>query len=202
MKDINIESIGAFDYDLEEPEENGIDFAQNSLIKAKYYANNTNLISLADDSGLCVELLNGTPGIHSARWAIDEKTGKKDFNIAFNRIIKELEKNKIDINKDQIKAYFICNLTIFNPESKKYYSFEGRVDGNLTFPPKGHNGFGYDPIFIANIFDKTFGEIESKKKDEVSHRSQAFAKFKDFLNSSESKEILSIYTKINIYSPN
>lgn len=190
LSDINIKSVGAFDYNLEEPEENGTDFAQNSLIKARYYAKNINLIALADDSGLCIDLLDGQPGIHSARMAIDEKTGKKDFNLAFQRIAQKLKEKNIDINKEQIKANFICNLTIFNPKNDKYYSFEGRVDGSLTFPPRGDKGFGYDPIFIANIFRQTFGEVAEAEKERISHRTQAFAKFKEFLNSAESKSIL------------
>lgn len=189
LREININSVGAFDYNLAEPEEDGVDFAQNSLIKARYYAKNTNLISLADDSGLCIDLLDGEPGIHSARWAIDEKTGKKDFNLAFDLIIQKLKEKNIDIQKDQIKAHFICNLTIFNPKNNQYHSFEGRIDGVLAFPPIGENGFGYDPIFIANIFSQTFGEIAESEKEKVSHRAKAFAQFTQFLNSAQSKSL-------------
>lgn len=190
LNEVNIGSVGAFEYDLEEPEENGADFEENSLIKAKYYSQKTNLISLADDSGLCIDLLDGEPGIYSARWAIDGKTGEKDFNLAFAKIAKELEKKNIDISKDEVKAHFICNLTIFDPKTGKHHSFEGRVDGNLTFPPKGENGFGYDPIFVAGLFDKTFAQIENTQKDKISHRSKAFSQFKDFLNSEKSTEFL------------
>jgi XTP/dITP diphosphohydrolase len=190
LSEINLKSVGAFDYNLAEPEENGVDFAQNSLIKARYYAKNTNLIALADDSGLCIDLLDGYPGIHSARWAVDDRTGKKDFNLAFQRIVEKLKEKNIDISKDKVKANFVCNLTIFNPKNDKYYSFEGRVDGAITFPPRGINGFGYDPIFIANIFRQTFGEVTEIEKESISHRTQAFAQFKEFLNSEQSKSIL------------
>ena len=197
LSEINIGAIGTSDYDLPEPEEDGQDFEQNSLIKAKYYADKTNLISLADDSGLCVDLLDGKPGIYSARWAmeeiIDEKTGvkvkKQNFNLAFAKIAEELRRKNINIADNQVKAHFICNLTIFNPKTRKHFSFEGRIDGTLTTPAKGENGFGYDPIFIANILkNKTFGEISIEEKEKISHRSVAFLKFKNFLKSPQGLE--------------
>jgi XTP/dITP diphosphohydrolase len=191
LNKVGIECVGAFDYDLEEPVEDGVDFQENSLIKAKYYAKATGLVSLADDSGLCVDKLGGEPGIHSARWAVNEETGKRDFNLAFERIVDALKVESVDLGKDEVKAHFICNLTIFNPGSNEHYSFEGRVDGDLTFPAKGEKGFGYDPIFISNIFgDKTFGEVSGDEKEKVSHRANAFAKFSKFLQSSESKKFL------------
>jgi XTP/dITP diphosphohydrolase len=186
LQNSNFTCIPTFEYKLEEPREDGKDFAQNSLIKAKYYANKTGLLSLADDSGLCVDALDGKPGIHSARWAIDEVTGKRDFNLAFNKIAAELEKKSINLENNKIIASFICNLTIFNPVSNNHKSFEGKVEGVLTFPAKGSKGFGYDPIFIANIFkNKTFAQIEYKDKESVSHRSGAFKQLNHFLNSVE-----------------
>ncbi len=190
LKNVGIEAVGAFEYNLEEPVEDGKDFQENSLIKARYYAKKTGLVALADDSGLCVELLDGNPGIYSARWAVDKKTGKKDFNLAFDRIVQELKEKNIDIIRDSVKAHFICNLTIFNPKNNQHHSFEGRVDGNLTFPPKGKNGFGYDPIFISNIFNKTFGEVEYSQKEKISHRAQAFAKLDRFFKSLEFRTFL------------
>ena len=188
LNSVNIDCVGAFDYDLKEPIEDGQTFEENSLIKAKYYANKTGLVALADDSGLCIEALDGQPGIHSARWAINEKTGQKDFNIAFDKIVKELEKKGINYQKEPVKAYFICNLTLFNPKNNQHQSFEGRVDGILTFPAKGEKGFGYDPIFVSNIFGgKTFGEVEYAQKEKVSHRSHAFLKFQNFFSCKKSK---------------
>lgn len=184
LQELGIKAISALDYNIEEPDENGQTFQENSLIKAKYYAEKTGQIALADDSGLCIDLLDGEPGIHSARWALNEKTGKKDFNLAFSRIEEKLAVRGIKIGRDQVKAHFICNLTIFNPKNNKYFSFEGRVDGDLTFPPKGEKGFGYDPIFVAGIFgEKTFGEVSYEQKEKVSHRSHAFAQLKKFLES-------------------
>lgn len=169
-----IEAVPTFQFNLEEPEETGKTFAQNSLIKAKYYAKKTALISLADDSGLCVEAMNGEPGIHSARFALNEK-GEKDFDAAFENISKNISKNS--------RAFFVCNLTLFDPQTDFAISFEGRVDGNLIFPALGNKGFGYDPIFIKNGMEKTFGEIDADEKDKISHRGEAFLKFINWLKS-------------------
>ncbi len=130
------------------------------------------MVALADDSGLCVEAMNGEPGIHSARFALDEK-GQKNFPEAFKKIAAKTGQN--------LRAYFICNLTIFDPEKNFSISFEGRVDGKLSFPPRGDKGFGYDPIFIKDGMSKTFGEIDPKKKDQISHRGEAFKKLIDWL---------------------
>jgi XTP/dITP diphosphohydrolase len=176
LQKVNIQAISAADFNLEEPEETGINFEENSIIKAKYYGDKTGLISLADDSGLCIDFLDGKPGIHSARLAVDEN-GNKNFDLAFQRIEQELIAKNVNLKTQIIHAHFICNLTIYFPQTKKTKSFEGRVDGKLTFPPKGSKGFGYDPIFIADGFDKTFGEMLAQDKDKISHRSKAFEKF-------------------------
>ena len=177
---INIEAVFATNFNLPEPEETGDSFEANAIIKAKYYGEKTGLISLADDSGLCIDLLDGNPGIHSARWTIDEKTGEKSFALAFEKIKQKLVAKNIDFNNPNIRhkitAHFICNLTLYFPTTKNIQSFEGRVDGTISLPPKGQNGFGYDPIFIADGFDKTFGEILPKDKDKISHRNEAFQK--------------------------
>jgi XTP/dITP diphosphohydrolase len=174
LKKINIEAIPAFQFNLSEPEETGKNFEENSLLKAKFYGTKTGLIALADDSGLCVGAMNGGPGIHSARFAIDEK-GEKNFPQAFKKISEKIGKNT--------KAHFICNLSLFDPKTNFSISFEGRVDGNLTFPPLGNKGFGYDPIFIKDGMDKTFGEISAEEKDQISHRAEAFRKFRKWLES-------------------
>ncbi len=172
LKRINIEAIKA-PADLAEPDETGADFAANSLLKAKYYAAKTSLVALADDSGLCIEALNGAPGIHSARFALDS-LGQKNFPLAFEKISNSLQKNGVEPCGS--KAYFVCNLTIFDPQTNFSESFEGRIDGTLTFPARGDQGFGYDPIFIKDKMTKTFGEISTAEKDAISHRAVAFAK--------------------------
>lgn len=176
LASISIEALPTFDLNIAEPEETGKTFAQNSLLKAKYYALKTNLFSLADDSGLCVDAMNGEPGIYSARFA-KNAYGKNDFDFAFKKISDELAKN----NFQNSRAHFICNLTLFNPQNNFAISFEGRVDGNLVFPPRGNKGFGYDPIFIKDGLTQTFGEIEPELKDQISHRGDAFRKMTDWL---------------------
>lgn len=174
LKTINIESVATFDFDIEEPEETGTTFAQNSLLKAKYYAQKTNLPALADDSGICIDDLDGRPGIYAARFAKNEQ-GKTDFVNTFAKIKKELEEKNVDLS-NKPKAHFICNLSLFDPQTNFEMSFEGRVDGHLVFPARGDKGFGYDPIFIKDGMDKTFGEIEPELKDKISHRGDAFNK--------------------------
>lgn len=171
LQQINIEAVRA-PADIAEPEETGETFAANSLLKAKYYAQKTGLVALADDSGLCIEALGGKPGIHSARFSLDE-SGKKNFSNAFEKIIAALKNN--GAKPSGSKAHFICNLTIFDPQTNFAQSFEGRIDGALTFPPRGDQGFGYDPIFIKDGMTKTFGEISAAEKDAISHRAEAFA---------------------------
>ncbi len=180
LEEIGVKIISAAEFDLLEPNETGDNFEENSIIKAKYYGDKTGLVALADDSGLSIDLLDGKPGIHSARLAIDD-SGNKNFDLAFERIKQELILKNIDLKNQVITAHFTCNLTLYFPNTKEIKSFEGRVDGRITFPPQGTNGFGYDPIFIANGFDKTFGEMLAKDKDKISHRSKAFEKFRQHL---------------------
>jgi XTP/dITP diphosphohydrolase len=172
LKSINIRAISTFDFNISEPEETGTTFEENSLLKAKYYASKTNLFSLADDSGLCVEAMSGKPGIHSARFALDEN-GNKNFPKAFEKIAAEITENS--------RAFFVCNLSLFDPKTNFQISFEGKANGNLVFPPRGNKGFGYDPIFIKDGMNQTFGEIDPKLKDQISHRGKAFEKLVNWL---------------------
>lgn len=165
---------------FQEPEETGVTFAENSLIKARFYAKKSGLVALADDSGLCVDDLGGEPGIHSARFALDENK-KTNFNFAFEKIFAALAKKGIEPQKNEIRAHFICNLTIFDPKTEFFHSFEGRVDGKIV-KPCGNLGFGYDPIFVKDKMDKTFGEISAEEKDSMSHRGDAFNKLLAWLN--------------------
>ena len=151
-----------------EPIENGNSFAENALIKARNARQLSNKTSLADDSGLCVDALDGAPGIYSARWAGAEK----DFDLAMSLIEEKLQ------GIDNKKAYFICALAIVNEKNEEYV-FEGKINGTLTFPKKGKRGFGYDPIFIPENYTITFGEMAPNKKDLISHRGVAFKKLKE-----------------------
>jgi XTP/dITP diphosphohydrolase len=175
---IDVKAISSFQFQLEEPEETGRTFEENAIIKAEFYGKKTGLVSLADDSGLCVEAMNGAPGIYSARFALDEN-GNKNFSQAFEKIAAKTTQNK--------RAHFICNLTLFDPKNDFHISFEGRCDGELTFPPRGNKGFGYDPIFIKDGLTQTFGEIDANKKDSISHRAKAFEKLCSWLVNQQQK---------------
>jgi XTP/dITP diphosphohydrolase len=158
-----------------EPKENGKTFIENSVIKAVSALKITGLPSISDDSGLCIPALNNDPGIYSARWA-----GKgKNFDLAAKKIEKKLfEKYR---NKQKLfKAFFCCALSIALPDGT-IKSFEGKVFGTLQFPPKGENGFGYDPIFIPKGYKKTFGEMKYSFKERISHRQKAFKKLHNFI---------------------
>jgi XTP/dITP diphosphohydrolase len=156
---------GAAELCLAEPEETGATFAENALLKARAAAEQSGLAALADDSGLCVAALGSAPGITSARWAGPDK----DFTLAMARVERELG------TKDR-SAKFVCALALAAP-SGEAETFEGEVRGRLVFPPRGTNGFGYDPIFVADGMNQTFGEIDPAQKHAISHRARAFEKF-------------------------
>ena len=165
-----IEPISAAALGLPEPEETGATFAANAQLKA--HASAKTHAALADDSGLCVEALDGAPGIHSARWA----GPTKDFRIAMNRIHDELRHKGLTSKEMATSAAkFVCALCIALPSGESR-TFEGEVHGHLTFPPRGDHGFGYDPIFIADGMQQTFAEIDPAKKHAMSHRAKAFEK--------------------------
>lgn len=153
----------SYNLGLVEPIEDGKTFAENALIKARSAAKESGQISISDDSGFCVEALDDAPGIYSARWAGKER----DFNIAMRRVYDELGDNP---NKT---AYFITVLAVVWPNGEEK-TYEGRIEGQITWPPRGDKGFGYDPIFIPNGLTQTFAEIGREDKQKISHRGQAF----------------------------
>ena len=169
FKDYNLNLSSSSDYNIEEPEENGSSFTENALIKAKATMLGSEKISISDDSGLCVDCLNGEPGIYSARWA----GPNKDFSAAMEKINKKL----FEMDSENTNAYFFCALAVVWP-NEEYKVYEGAVHGSLSFPPRGNLGFGYDPIFIPTGFDISFGEMEPLKKHSISHRAIAFDKLK------------------------
>ena len=163
------------DFKLNSPKENGKSFLKNSLIKAKFFSKKTNMICLADDSGLEIDILKGKPGIFSARWG-----GKNNnFNRAISKVFQELYKKDKNWKLKKIKARFICALTIYWPKGKKINSL-GKLEGLISDKKKGKNGFGYDPIFIPSKNTITFGEMKPKKKYKIDHRFKAFKKIKRF----------------------
>ena len=161
-------------YSIVEPVENGVTFEENALIKAKYYYEHTNLPSLADDSGLIVDQLDGEPGIFSARWAGEDK----NFSMAINKIKKKLEEKKIDLNK--VTGSFYCSLCLYGPAGVVFEA-SAKTRGKLVFPARGNNGFGYDPIFIAEGNKLTFAEMTDIDKKRFSHRARALVKIKEYL---------------------
>ena len=163
-------------FNLKSPRETGKSFRENSIIKAKFYSKKTGLICLADDSGLEIDILNKSPGIYSSRWA-----GKKNnFNLAIKKIYSKLNKKDKDWKTKRIKCRFICSLSIYWPNNI-IKNVSGVIEGKISKSKKGKNGFGYDPIFIPNGFNKTFAEMSSVQKNKVSHRALAIIKLKNFL---------------------
>ena len=167
LSEYGIEPVSAAELDLPEPEETGTTFAANALLKARQAADLSGLPALADDSGLCVDALNGDPGIFSARWAGESK----DFGEAMRRVEAKLGEIE-DAPRD---AHFVCALALCWPDGDEV-EVEGRVDGALVDPPRGDRGFGYDPMFVRSGDDQSFGEIEPDLKHRISHRADAFAK--------------------------
>ena len=161
-------AIGAAALGLPEPEETGATFEANATLKAHAAAEASGLPALADDSGLVVPALDGAPGIYSARWA----GPTKDFRIAMERAQRELgDKSR--------RAHFVAVLALAWPPSEQgaaIETFRGEIYGQLTWPPRGERGFGYDPIFIADGYDQTFGELDPDLKHKISHRARAFTK--------------------------
>jgi len=159
------EVLSANDVDFPDVEEDGLTFLDNAAKKARAGALATGLPTLADDSGLEVEALGGQPGIYSARFAIDGD---------YMRAMKALY--DAALAKNDLRARFTCVLVLALP-NQEICPFEGRVDGHLVWPPKGENGFGYDPFFVPEGYNDTFGVLPDEVKNKISHRARAFEKF-------------------------
>jgi XTP/dITP diphosphohydrolase len=168
-----IDAVSAGDLNLPESEETGKTFKANAELKALAAAQASGLPALADDSGLEVAALDGAPGIYSARWAGETK----DFRAAMERLEKALAEKLAD-NPDKRIANFTCALTLATPDGA-CDTFEGKVFGTLVWPPRGSQGFGYDPIFLPQGGTLTFGEMEPDEKHGQSHRARAFELFRD-----------------------
>ncbi len=174
-----IETVSASDLDLPEPEETGTSFAENARIKALAATTAAGLTALADDSGLAVEALGGAPGIHSARWAGPER----DFAQAMRNIEEKLQQAGA-ARPDDRRAMFVAALCLAWPDGH-VEEFLGETRGTLVWPPRGRQGFGYDPVFLPDGFDRTFGELDAEEKhgwtpgtpQGLSHRARAFFKF-------------------------
>jgi XTP/dITP diphosphohydrolase len=160
----------AGDLNLPEPEETGSTFEENAILKARAAALASGKPALADDSGLSVAALNGDPGIYSARWAGPDKN--------FSRAMQKIHDDLGD-TKDR-SAAFICVLALVWPDGH-VECFEGRAEGEVTWPPRGNQGFGYDPILVPAREVRTFAEMTNAEKQKISHRAKAFEKLVKFL---------------------
>ena len=169
---LEIEVCSAQDLSLPDVEETGTTFEENSRLKAETLAKLSGLPCLADDSGLCVDALSGRPGVYSARYAPN-----RDFDKGMDMLLAELKQSGFD-NRS---AHFSCVLALAIP-GEETKVFEGRVDGKIALEKSGNKGFGYDPIFIPDGFNKTFGHFEADEKARISHRGRELEKFMDYLN--------------------
>ena len=177
MEPLGISCVSAEELGLPEPDEIGNSFVDNADLKAREAADLSGLPALADDSGLCVDALHGLPGIFSARWA-EDANGNRDWHRAMEKVWREVEATEPDA---AAAAHFVCALAIAWPNDGQAENFEGRVDGTLTWPPRGEKGFGYDPIFVPAGRDVTFGEMDPAEKHQISHRADAFRKLVEAL---------------------
>ncbi len=170
LRPLGLHAVSAAELGLPEPEETGETFEENAIIKARAAAEGAGLVALADDSGLCVDALDGAPGIHSARWGGPEK----DFRKAMETIERKLHERGAH-SPEQRKAHFVCALALAWPDGQSE-TFRGEVHGHLVWPPRGDKGFGYDPMFVPEGHDVTFAEMDPREKHAMSHRARAFEK--------------------------
>jgi len=166
-----IKVLSSDDMELPDIEETGTTFEENALLKARGIAQLKNVPCLADDSGLCVDVLGGRPGVYSARYAPN-----RDFKKAMEMLLCEMAAT----HTEDRKAHFSCVLALAYPNGD-YRVFEGRVDGRIGYEQKGENGFGFDPVFIPDGYDETFAELGSDIKNTISHRAKALEKFTAYI---------------------
>ncbi len=165
-----MEPVSAAELDLPEPEETGTTFVANAELKAMTAADLSGLVALADDSGLCVEALNGEPGVYTANWA--ETPQGRDWMLAMRKVEDRLQALGPDASRS---ARFVCTLALAWPDGHVEW-FEGEAFGHLVWPPRGDMGFGYDPVFVPEGHDRTFAEMTPEEKLPLTHRTAAFAK--------------------------
>ncbi len=166
--------VSAGTLNLPEPDETETTFVGNAVLKARAAAKASGQVALADDSGICIAALDGAPGIYSARWAGPDK----DFALAMRHVEERVD----ETGSEDRRAWFVSALAVAWPQGHELggsiAAFEGKIHGELSFPPRGTRGFGFDPIFKPNGYDLSFGEMDPLEKDAISHRAVAFAKLK------------------------
>lgn len=171
---LGISVKSAQDMNLPDVEETGTTFAENSLIKSQTIAKAIGIPCIADDSGLCVDALDGAPGVYSARYAPN-----RDFDKGMDKLLAEMAASP---NKSR-KAHFSCVVSLAYPDGA-YKLFEGRVEGTIANEKMaGAEGFGYDPLFIPDGYNISFAQMSKTEKNKISHRGRAMQKFKEYLTS-------------------
>ena len=173
MRPLGVATVSAADLDLPEPDETETTFEGNARLKARAAVKASGLPALADDSGLVVAALGGAPGIYSARWA--ETPQGRDFGHAMETVREKLEAIAAP---EPRRAAFVCALTLAWPDGHDE-TFLGACKGRLVWPPRGERGFGYDPVFVAQGHEITFGEMEPERKHAISHRAETFRQLVD-----------------------
>lgn len=171
LEPLGIKVKSAVDVDLPDVAETGTTFAENSLLKSQTIAKLTGVPCIADDSGLCVDALNGAPGVYSARYAPN-----RDFVKGMEKLLEEMAQSR---NKNR-KAHFSCVISLAFPDGE-YKLFEGRVNGEIATVPLGDGGFGYDPLFVPEGYDCSFAQMPKSEKNKISHRGRAVAKLLEYL---------------------
>ncbi|WP_157016263.1 RdgB/HAM1 family non-canonical purine NTP pyrophosphatase [Mesorhizobium xinjiangense] len=182
MAPFGIEARSAKDFGLPEPEETGTTFEENAYIKAFAAAKTTGLTALSDDSGLCVDALDGAPGVYTANWA-ERPDGTRDFMMAMEKTEKALSEKGAVTPADRT-GRFVAVICLCYPDGEAEY-FRGEAEGTLVWPPRGTDGFGYDPVFLPLGHERTFGEMSASEKHgwkpghetALSHRARAFQAF-------------------------
>ncbi|MEP0942653.1 MAG: RdgB/HAM1 family non-canonical purine NTP pyrophosphatase [Rhizobiaceae bacterium] len=183
MEPYGFDVTSVAELNLPEPDEDGTTFEENAYTKAFAAAQATGMLSLSDDSGLCVEALGGQPGVYTADWAEKQDGSGRDFSMAMEKVETALHE-KGAISADDRRGYFCAVLCLCWPDGHAEY-FRGEAHGQLIWPPRGEQGFGYDPVFQPDGHQRTFGEMSGEEKhswapgqgDGLSHRARAFAKF-------------------------
>lgn len=170
-----VPGITVIGYDGPEPIEDGVSFAENALIKARAAAAHTGLPSLSDDSGICVDVLGGAPGIFSARWAGSAKDNAANVQLLLDQLS--------DVREEDRGAHFQCTIAVVNPVTNEEYFVEGKWPGRIAREVHGANGFGYDPVFIPEGYEVTAAILDPDEKNQLSHRSRALRALADRLSS-------------------
>ncbi|MEM8786065.1 MAG: RdgB/HAM1 family non-canonical purine NTP pyrophosphatase [Pseudomonadota bacterium] len=179
LRPLGLTVVSAAEKHLPEPEETGLTFEANAVLKAQAAAEATGLPSLSDDSGLCVDALGGEPGIYSARWAGESR----DFKRAMDKVASAMRAAGalVEGRPEADKASFVCALALAEPGGP-CHTFVGTVTGRIVWPARGTLGFGYDPMFVPEGEGLTFGEMDPAAKHAMSHRAHAFKHFVEWLN--------------------